>query len=42
MQVANEKLIGSSMSEPHTGELAGGFSICVYIYIYIYVYTVHT
>ena len=23
-------LIGASMSAPHTGELAGGFSICMY------------
>ena len=24
-------LIGASVSEPHTGELAGGFSICMYV-----------
>ena len=28
-------VIGVSVSEPHTGALAGGFSICIYIYMYV-------
>ena len=31
-------LIGASVSGPHNGELAGGFSICVCIYIWVYMY----
>ena len=32
------RLIGASLSEPHTSESNGGFFIYIYIYIYVYIY----
>ena len=31
-----QSVIGVSMNEPHTGNLAGGFSICIYIHVYVW------